>query len=346
MEEKKSAKNTSDEKKIKNLISAVILLAGLFVGSLFVDFAQLVRGTGFSERNLGKTEIFEANGKTWVAYNEPKVDVQVLTDETCGEECDPSEALVWLRRVIPTISAQKINYDSGEGKKIVEKFQIKTLPSFIFSDEVEKTDFYSQAQILFEERGNEFLLKNEELGLAPGRYLSTPQINEGEASLGNSESSVKVAVFSDFQCPYCKIFWSTLRNTAKEYEDRILVGYKHLVLPIHSQANNSALASECALEQGKFWEYGDKLFAKQSEWPETEGKQKFKDYAQELGLDSSRFNDCLDKGKYQDKIDKNMDEAISFGVSGTPATFINGQFKNGVVSGEELKAAIDQELAK
>lgn len=333
-------------KKIKNLISIVILLAGLFIGSLFVDVVQLLKGSGFSERNLSRSEIFEANGKTWVAYGEPMVPVKVLTDDTCGEKCDPGEALVWLRRVMPTVSAQKLDANSAEAQKMIAEFGIRTLPAFVFSDAVARTDFYAQAQVIFDQKDDQYVLKTDELGLTPGKYLTMPKINEGDAIFGKNDSSVKLVVFSDFQCPYCKMMWSTLHDTVKQYGDRVLFDYKNLPLPNHAQANNAALAAQCALEQEKFWEYGDKLFASQDEWSVTTGTQKFKDYAKGLNLDTGRFNSCLDSKKYQDKIDASVSEATTFGIAGTPAIFINNQFKNGVTSADELNASIEQELNK
>lgn len=334
-----------NNRKIKNLISAVIVLAGLFVGSLFVDMVQLVKGNGFSEKNLQKGEIFEAGGKTWVAYDEPIVNMKVISDETC-EKCDPAEALVWLRRMIPTISAQKVDYASTEGNALKEQFAIKTLPAFIFSDSISQTNFYGQAQILFDKKGNQFALKTQELGLAPGKYLDLPEVKEGDAILGKKDSKVKVYVFSDFQCPYCKLFWKTLRDTMQKYGEQVLFDYKHFPLSFHSQAENAAMASGCALEQDKFWEYGDKLYAGQSEWGNSTGTQKFKDYARDIKMNIAQFNKCLDDKKYQDKIEADKNEANNFGISGTPAIFINSQFKNGVISAEDLKAAIEEELKK
>ncbi len=333
------------DKKIKNLISAVILLAGLFVGSLFVDTAQFFGGSGFSLRNLNKAEIFESEGKTWVAYPEPIVSVKVINDEKC-EKCDPSDALIWLRRVVPTVSAQKVDFASEEGKSLIEKFSVKTLPSFIFSESVNKTEFFSQAKVLFEEKENQFELKTQELGLAPGKYLNLPQVGKEDTVSGKEDSNVKVIVFSDFQCPYSKLFNTSLREAMKAYGDKVLFAFKHLPLSFHAQAESASLAAECAGEQGKFWEYGDKLFTAQSEWSKTEGTQKFKDYARILGLKTAEFNQCLDSKKYQDKINANKEEASSFGISGTPASFVNEQFNNGVINLEQLKAAIDAELSK
>lgn len=337
---------SNNDKKIRNLISIAILLGGLFVGSLFVDVAQVIKGSGFSSRSLNKSDIFEANGKTWVAYSEPAVSVKVINDDSCGDKCDPAEALVWLRRVLPTISAEKVAFDSQAGKDLISKFSISTLPAFVFDSNVAKTDFYSQAQVLFDPKDDLYLLKTQELGLAPGKYLNLPEVKDGDATFGKADSNTKVVVFSDFQCPYCKLFWSSLRGIMKTYGDKVLFDYKHLPLGIHPQANNAALASECALEQDKFWEYGDKLYATQDAWGKANDTQLFKDYARNLGLDTGQFNQCLDDKKYQSKIDTDKNDANAFGISGTPATFINAQFKNGVVSADELTAAIEEELAK
>lgn len=87
--------------KIQNLTSILILMTGLFAGSLFVDIGQLVTREGYSPRAVREFNILEAAGKTWVAYTDPKVDVKVITDSTCTK-CSPDEALVWFRRILPT----------------------------------------------------------------------------------------------------------------------------------------------------------------------------------------------------------------------------------------------------
>ena len=329
----------------KNLISVIILLSGLFIGSLFVDVVQLVKSSGFSEKNLQQTDIFESSGKTWVAYTEPQVNISVLTDEAC-EKCDPAEALVWLRRVVPTISAKKIAYDSDEGKSLIEKFSVKTLPSYIFSESVNRTDFFNQAQVLFEQKDKEYILKTQELGVKQGRFLALPSVSADEADFGKADSKVKVVVYSDFQCPYCKIYYDSLRTVMKKYGDRVYFVYKHLPLSFHPQAKDAALASACAQEQKKFWEYADKLYAGQSEWGNTQSIRKFKDYARILGLKTAEFNKCLDDKKYNEKITSDTNEATDYGISGTPATFINEQFRGGVISADDLKLAIDTELNK
>jgi protein-disulfide isomerase len=344
-QEEKRSRKSRQNKKMQNMISAIILLCGLFIGSLFVDTAQFMKGNGFSVKNLSKSDIFEANNKTWVAYSEPAVVAQVINDDSC-EKCDVSEALVWLRRVLPTVSTEKIAYDSNMGKQLIEKYQIKTLPAFIFDGDIAKTDFYSQAQVLFDQKDASYVLKTQELGLPAGKYLALPQVNEGDAISGPVDAKVKVVIYSDYQCPYCKLLFTSLRTLMTQYKDTVLFDYKHLPLDFHPQAEPSALAAECAQEQGKFWEYSDKLYATQAEWTNTKDTAKFKDYARILGLNATNFNQCLDSKKYQDKIDANKAEATSFGISGTPALFINDDFQTGAISSDQLKASIETQLNK
>lgn len=333
------------DKKIKNLISLVILLGGLFIGSLFVDISQFISGSGYSQKNLNKSDVFETKDKTWVAYNEPVVLVSVISDDNC-EECDPSEPLVWLKRVLPTVSAGKVDFDSEQGKKMIADFNIKTLPAFIFDKNVDKTDLYVQADPLFQANGDKYVLNMQGLGLPVGKYLETPKINEGDATFGKMDAKVKIVVFSDFQCPYCKLFYKTLRDTMKNYQDKVAFSYKDLPLDIHPQAEGASLAAQCALEQNKFWEYADVLYAKQSEWGGTKDTASFKTYARTTGLDSSQFNKCLDDKKYQFKIDADMKEAQDFGIGGTPTVFINDKVESGVVDAEDFKKLIEEELNK
>lgn len=340
-------KKLKEAKKIKNLIALAVLLGGLFIGSVFVDVMQLAKGSGFSQKALSKMDIFELGGKTWVAYPEPIVKVQVVSDDTCPE-CAPDEVLVWLRRVVPTILTEKIDVNSGSGKQFVSQEGIKTIPAFIFSGEVEKTDFFQQAQVLFNKKDNKYVLSTSELGVPVGKYIETPAIGENDIKIGPEDAKVKVVEFSDFQCPYCKTFYTAaLKKMLSDYGDKVLFVFKNLPLDFHPQSNNASLAAECANEQGKFIIYADKLFANQDTWGKTQGTQSFKSMAQQIaGMNIAQFNQCLDDKKYQDKIDRDKEEAKSFGVSGTPAVFVNDQFKNGAIDYNTLKAAIDGELAK
>jgi protein-disulfide isomerase len=100
---------------------------------------------------------------------------------------------------------------------------------------------------------------------------------------------------------------------------------------IHQYAQKAAEASECADDQGKFWEYHDLIFANQS----AIDVDSLKGYAEQLGLDTATFNDCLDSGKQTAEVEKDAQDAQSYGAGGTPAFFINGEFVSGALPFED-----------
>lgn len=341
----KSAKS-SQEKRIKNLISAVILLGGLLLGSLFVDVIQLVRGGGFSPKKLAQTDIFNFGGKTWVAYSEPIVKVQVISDESC-EACKPDEIVLGLHRMVPTILTEKVDQGSKAGEDLIKTLEIKTLPAFVFSQDVEKTDFFKQASAVLTKKDNAYLLKTAEIGIQPGKYLESPAIKDNDIQMGNKDSKAKIFIYSDFQCPYCKAFHANImKKLITTYGDKISVVFRNYPLSFHTQAENAAMAGECANEQGKFIAYSDKLFAEQSAWGKTQGVQSFKTYAQQTGMNVAQFNQCLDEKKYADKINSDKESADSFGISGTPSIFINDQFVSSGLTFAEIQKIVDENLAK
>lgn len=164
-----------------------------------------------------------------------------------------------------------------------------------------------------------------------------------------SKAKVVIVEYSDFECPFCSRHHPTLVDIFDDYGSDIAWVYRHFPLSFHPEANPSALASECANEQGMFWEYADALFENQDQL----GDAYFKSLAKDLGMKTSQFNDCYDTAKYQDVIDADVASGRAAGVSGTPATFINGVLvagSNGSSVGAAPKstftAIIDAALAK
>jgi len=348
VEEKKSGFYYSfkTDKKTKNLISLVILLFGLLIGSIFVDVVQIFKGGGFSPRKLAQTDIFNFEGKTWVAYSEPIVKIQVVSDETC-ESCNSDEVVLALHRMVPTILTSKVDINSQEGIDLANKMGIKTLPAFVFSQDIEKTDFFGQAAAIFNKVDNSYVLNTAQLGIQPGKYIEALKVEENDIQIGNKDSNVKIFLFSDFQCPYSKTFYEGMvKKMLSEYKDKVSFVFKNFPLSFHAQAENAALAGECANEQGKFIAYSDKLFNTQTTWGKTTGIQSFKAYAKQIGLNASEFSKCLDEKKYQDKINSDKELANNFGISGTPSMFINDQIVSNDSTFDIIKQKVDGELAK
>ena len=168
-------------------------------------------------------------------------------------------------------------------------------------------------------------------------------VKENNYSVGRKDANVAIVEFSDFQCPACGSAHPIIKRITQEYEDKILFVYRHFpIITAHKYALKAAEAAEAAGEQGKFWEYHDLLFENQ----ESLKTQDLKRYAQELELDTAKFNEALDSGKFKDKVTTDMDDGEKLGVSSTPTFFINGQKNVGVLSYEKFKELIDKALEK
>ena len=158
-------------------------------------------------------------------------------------------------------------------------------------------------------------------------YFDPPEIpiynlsNEGLPSIGSPNALYTIVVFSDFQCPYSAQAGRVLNRLLANYSEAVRLVFRHFPLPFHGHAQKAHEASECAREQGKFWEYHDILYAKQDALEPGH----LKHYATELGLDSVQFNRCLDTGKYMSKIEADLEKASILNVRGTPAFYINGK---------------------
>ena len=118
--------------------------------------------------------------------------------------------------------------------------------------------------------------------------------------------------------------------------------WKHLPLDMHKDAPGAHLASVAAQQQGKFWEFHDKLFANQRNLK----IEAYKEYAQELGLDMARFEKDMTSAELKKLVDADKAEAASMQITGTPGFFVNGRFLRGAKPFEEFAKLINEELKK
>jgi protein-disulfide isomerase len=116
--------------------------------------------------------------------------------------------------------------------------------------------------------------------------------------------------------------------------------YRDFPLPNHPEARPAAEAALCAHDQGKFWDFHDRIFQNQGSLSAATYRQ----IAADLTLDAGAFGECLDSGKHRESIQADVKEGESMGVTGTPAFFINGRFLSGAQPFEAFKAIIDDEL--
>ncbi len=162
---------------------------------------------------------------------------------------------------------------------------------------------------------------------AANRELMKYLVQNGRHFKGDENAPVTIIEFSDFQCPFCGRF---ARETKVQIEEayvatgKVRFAYWNYAF-LGDESTWAAEAAECAADQGRYWEYHDKLFNEQS--GENEGgfsKENLKRFAVELGLDSVLFNECLDSGKYTELIQSDAMIAQQIGVRSTPSFLING----------------------
>jgi len=173
--------------------------------------------------------------------------------------------------------------------------------------------------------------------LEPLRVAVAPGAGAARGPLG---ARVTIVEFSDFQCPYCARVGPTLDRLRVTYGDRVRMVYRDFPLPMHPQAAKAAEAGACAREQGKFWEMHDRIFENQARLLVSDLKR----YAGELGLDTQAFEQCLDSGRHAPDWKRDLEEGTRYGVSATPAFFINGRPLVGAVPFENFAQVIDDEL--
>jgi protein-disulfide isomerase len=154
---------------------------------------------------------------------------------------------------------------------------------------------------------------------------------------GDPDAEITVIEFSDFQCPFCSRFYTqTLSQLEENYIDTGKINFVFRDLPLdnlHPNARPVHIAAECADEQGKFWDYHDILFEKQSQWQRltsAELQTTLTQYASDLGLQTVNFESCLESQEIADEVNRDALSAASLGITGTPSFFI-GNEKDGFI---------------
>lgn len=161
---------------------------------------------------------------------------------------------------------------------------------------------------------------------------------------GGDNAKVTIVEYSDFECPFCEAVHPTIKQVMDTYGDDVRLVYRHYPLSFHPQAQKAAEASECAADQGKFWEFHDTMFDNQALL--QGGVTQLKKWAADLRLNTAKFNNCLDSGEKATIVADDASGGSAIGVTGTPGFFINGISVVGAQPFSTFKQVIDQELAK
>lgn len=150
---------------------------------------------------------------------------------------------------------------------------------------------------------------------------------------------VTVSEYADLQCPACRSAHIGLtKPLIEKYGTKIAYDFHHFPLSMHPYAMRAAEASECAADQGKFWQFLDHDYENQDDLSPAA----LSEWAKTLGLDVELFDRCVDSHIKRKAIQASYDEGVARGVGGTPTYFVNGQ--KTVATMDELSKAIDSAL--
>lgn len=188
-----------------------------------------------------------------------------------------------------------------------------------------------------------------------GDIVEAPEISRPNVSfnaVGDPEAPIKIEEFSDFQCPYCRIFYeNTEEQLLSTYisNGTVYFVYRSFGSFIGAESTAAAEAAYCAGDQEKFWEMHDILFANQT--GENVGAftdRRIEAFAEKIGLNMDDFNSCLDSGKYADTVEQDGKDGLLAGIQATPSfvlTYtVNGETKTKIIEGAQPFTTFQQEI--
>lgn len=342
---------SSDKWKTLSIISGVIVLVLILIlgGILFMD-----KGTSEQLDNQSTS---------------PTITLTIIEDPTCASCQVDVFAQEVKDNLIPELEVEKIDASSQEGQAILAELNLIQVPAYIFSKNIdERSDWATQLASAFIaisiDGENQYLLNPS---YVPTKVLvSEPVVLEGSVVVGDPNAPVTIIEFSDYECPYCAIaegnpelvaqfaaqspgYVPPMPSVYEEYVEtgKVKVVFNNMPLEsLHPEVMPVHLAAMCANEQGEWKAFHDKVFTDRSDWTaSSDYSVKMKEYAVELGLDSTQFNECLDSEKYLSQIQQELALGQQYGVSGTPAFFVGKTFLSGAQDYSTFKAAIEAELA-
>lgn len=186
----------------------------------------------------------------------------------------------------------------------------------------------------------------------PPEFLIDTNVSTGFVR-GNPKAQVVLLEFSDYQCPFCARVQVVLDQLLAQYSDRVAFAYRHFPLPFHKEADEAAIAAECARDQGKFVEMHKLLFENQKE----QFVENLIAYGDTVEVeDADAYESCVREEKYRSRVNADIEDGQAVGVSGTPGFFVGaynpetGEVKGEMLSGarpiNEFRSILDKYLAK
>lgn len=190
----------------------------------------------------------------------------------------------------------------------------------------------------------------EAKGVDAAARADAPLVTDADPAIGSPTPLLTIVEFSDFECPFCREAFPTIRALATRYGDRVRFVYRDFpVDELHAGARLAAEAAQCAHGQGKFWAYHDKLFQSAPRFD----RAALSTYARAVGLDVAAFDACVDGKQFTDAVEMDAAAGRAFGVKGTPTWFFllgndpkTARRVEGVIPSDVFDAVVADTLAR
>lgn len=184
---------------------------------------------------------------------------------------------------------------------------------------------------------------NERLAVAQheatdnGTSLVVRALQTGDHVIGDRNAPIKIFVYSDLSCPYCKAFFDdTMPRLWAAYGQQIAIVYRHLPLvDLHPRAVREAEAAECAAVQGGdavFWKFVKRI-SDEPDFVAGIDDVRLARFASDLGVDEAQFNACLERGDMRERVRIDQEEAAVAGINYTPTSVIKSPSRAVIVKG-------------
>lgn len=162
-------------------------------------------------------------------------------------------------------------------------------------------------------------------------------IDASDHVLGAEEAPVEMIVYCDLKNNLCADFSKTIDQVKQEFGDKVQLAFRHFYNKSSGYSEEAALAVECAGEQGEFWKMYDELL---HNYINSVASSQYLEIAAKIGLDVEVFEECVAADRFLEKIEEQIQEADSFGILGTPSSFINGEKIPGSYAFEDFSDSV------
>ncbi len=271
---------------------------------------------------------------------------------------DAAKLLIEEKLIAADAKLRNMSPDNLVLAEVDEKIQAPDPQTLQTAYEANKSRFAGQSRaqalatiekLLKEQRraAREAEFRKELIDRAGVKIALTPPRQEtgtlaGAPAEGPARAKVTLVEFTDYQCPYCRRAEEAVSTVLTEYRDKVRFVHADFPLSFHERAMVAARAAHCAGDQGKFFKYRHELLMD----PGTLSDDELEKRATDLGLDGKTFSTCVQSDRYDATIRALEAQGERFGVNATPTFFVNGRKITGAASAEDLRRAVDEELAQ